>query len=99
MFPEPLSLSLGELGTMASPWGEDSALGSYSEAKRYFVAEEVIAAVRNRSLLPVVLFQHQSCTSLYGGRGFLGEDWEVTCFSWGCFLITPRLFCGFGELK
>lgn len=58
--------------------------------QRYFVAEEVIAEV---------LSQHRSLISLYRVGAFLGEDWEVFCFSWGPFLLPPRLFCGFGELK
>lgn len=95
----PAAFSLGELGTMALPWCEGSALGSHGEAKRYFVAEEAIIEVRNFSLLPVVVFQCQSLTSLYRMRVFRGENWEVICFSWQPFLITPRLLCGCGELE
>lgn len=74
---------------MALPWCEDSALGSYSEAKRYFVAEEVIAAVRNRSLVPVVLFQHQSRTSLYWGERFFGRGLGGYLFLLGAFPYNP----------
>lgn len=66
----PTALSLGELGALALPWCGDSALGSHGEAERDFVAEGVITEGRNRSLLPVMLFQHQSLISLYGVRVF-----------------------------
>lgn len=73
------------LNPTAHSLGELGTLGTllrvHTVKQRYLVAEEAITEL---------LFQRQSLISLV--RGFWGENWELICFSWGPFLITPRLF-------